>query len=528
MPKAYRYIDEYTELLGKTDSFEGVPDAGVVDIGFHYTNWYFSNAGGGEPLLADLNQDRIVNFKDFAVLAGGWLTTYDINDLDTMAGEWLDKLLFGVTLNQEPNLVSDVLEVTVAGTSDDITCYLLMDGQYLGRFCGGDISIPTYEYCNGHHEIKVVGANIGSEIFAAPTISITVNNRLHCLTGSETYEYNKAYRFAGFYEPDGGSTISFEIKDLNDNVIWTNSSSGNFNFEVPAGVLQSPYNELIIQEVGGGRGEDWTKDITKRFDITTDPNAANARSLLVSPKEKFTEGRKEVWVEFLNTCKRRGRSPTICLFGGQATRKNIQTALSQSGVMLVLIISHGDREVDGVHRTHFDASDGEYFSYLKRNWYGPPGEYEPLSKKNENGYSVCDLRGSFHWRERMYVFIDACRNGTSVMDPMLYDACPGTKPQNNDYSFEEYERTADMAKAFDIWDVGENENRIYMSWRPIVFARDVSTWYPYSDFLKELWTELGRGKSFSTAISEAACYSEGTCQVYVKFSWVGNTSIIIY
>jgi hypothetical protein len=539
------YIDELRNLVGKTTAWDGFPDYNVADIGFHYFNWYYVNTGDSNSLSADLDNSMTVDFRDFAILANDWLTSYDINNLKTMADEWLRKISLEIVLNQDSNLVSNVLGVTLDSNSDNITCYLLMDGRYIGRFCGGNVAIPTYEYSNGQHEIKVAGVKFDSEVFLGPTINIIVDNKIQYLTGSETYEYNQAFRFAGFYEPNDGNIISFEIKDLDDNVIWTNSSSGNFNFEVPAGVLQSPYNELIIQEPVGAassyggikisesNGNGWIKDITKKFDITNDPNDANAKSLLVSPDEKFTEGRREAWEEFLNTCKKRGRSPTICLFDGQATRKNIETALKRSGVTLVYVISDGNREVyvfgkwwipKAVHRTFFWASDGPYFSYLGRNWVGP-GEYESLGEKVEKGYSIADLKSSFHQRNRMYVLIDACKNGTSVMDPSLYSTC-SARPRDNNYSYDEYERTADMAKAFDIWE--PLENKVYMGWRRVVFARDVSKWLPYTSFLKQFWYWVGEGRPFNEAISSAAHSSGGSCLVYVDFSWVGNTDISIF
>ena len=37
----------------------------------------------------DLNGDGVINLLDFAILSQGWLTTYDLNDLNAMAALWL-------------------------------------------------------------------------------------------------------------------------------------------------------------------------------------------------------------------------------------------------------------------------------------------------------------------------------------------------------------------------------------------------------------------------------------------------------
>ncbi|MHC5183179.1 MAG: hypothetical protein ACYSPI_02745, partial [Planctomycetota bacterium] len=38
----------------------------------------------------DLNNDCGVNMLDFAILADNWLNGYDLNDLASMASNWLD------------------------------------------------------------------------------------------------------------------------------------------------------------------------------------------------------------------------------------------------------------------------------------------------------------------------------------------------------------------------------------------------------------------------------------------------------
>jgi hypothetical protein len=553
----YKYVDE-TGLMGRSTSANWIPDSDVADIGFHYMNWGYVNAGDGNALEADLNFDDAVNFGDFAVIAGGWLTDYDVNDLHTMVEEWLRAAgpNIALSLNQDPNFVTNALTITLDNDSNeednyDITYHLLMDGQYYGSFYGGDIAIPTYEYCNGQHELKVVGISLGSKVFVAPVISIKVNNNLQCLTGSETYGYNQAYRFAGFYEPNDGGMLNFEIKDLNDDVIWTNSSSGNFNFEVPVGVLQSPYNELIIQEsasAGGsfkGIGETsegsewdgWIKDITKEFNVTSDPNCSNARSLLVGVKKghripgtgigigDWTYNRKEVWREYLNACKKKNLGPTICLFFGQATRKNIETALSQSEVEAVMIITDGNRKVGNTHRTFFDAWDGLYFSCLRRNG-DSPGASKPLPEKYEKGYSVWDLKGSFEERDRMYVFIDACKNGTSCMPPEYFESINVPEPADNNFSIGEYDKTSDMANAFDI-SRDTSGTRFYMGWRGEAF-KDCPILH-YNNFLRTIWEDVGGSNplnsKFNDAIADATFYNQGTRIPAANFSFVGNINI---
>jgi len=99
-----KYIDE-TTLIGKATTVDGVPDSNITDIGFHYINWQFSNAGG-TILSADLNNDYKVDFGDIMILADYWLYDYqenyeiwswdwddsgvvDYNDLAVIKDNWL-------------------------------------------------------------------------------------------------------------------------------------------------------------------------------------------------------------------------------------------------------------------------------------------------------------------------------------------------------------------------------------------------------------------------------------------------------
>lgn len=70
------YIDA-TSLVGKTTSVDGI-DSNVTDIGYHYTNWDFANAGGS-ILKADFDSSYSVDVNDISGLADMWLYDYDEN-----------------------------------------------------------------------------------------------------------------------------------------------------------------------------------------------------------------------------------------------------------------------------------------------------------------------------------------------------------------------------------------------------------------------------------------------------------------
>ncbi len=102
--------DDAPYLLGKTTSSDGAPDSNVADIGFHYNNWNYSNAGS-TTLTADFNNDRTVDFSDLSLFIDFWLFDYlenyaiwhwdfnndniiDFGDLVFIADYWLGYFSF--------------------------------------------------------------------------------------------------------------------------------------------------------------------------------------------------------------------------------------------------------------------------------------------------------------------------------------------------------------------------------------------------------------------------------------------------
>ncbi len=81
------------------------------------TTFCISGSVSAACLSADYSGDHKVNLDDFTMLAAGWLTTYDVNDLDDMASQWLDNGAFITTWDTS---LADGTTVTLAlaGTVD--------------------------------------------------------------------------------------------------------------------------------------------------------------------------------------------------------------------------------------------------------------------------------------------------------------------------------------------------------------------------------------------------------------------------
>ncbi len=97
--------DDAPYLLGTTTSIDGTADSNVADIGFHYSNWNYSNAGDTN-LSADFDCSYSIGPNDLLFFLDYWLYDYqenyerwwwdfddsgavDYNDLAVIADYWL-------------------------------------------------------------------------------------------------------------------------------------------------------------------------------------------------------------------------------------------------------------------------------------------------------------------------------------------------------------------------------------------------------------------------------------------------------
>jgi surface protein len=84
--------------------------------------WTFHvhSARCGDESTGDLNHDCIVNLEDFAIMAFGWLTTYDINNLSIMTSEWLGDWPAFVTIWDTSLGDRTTVTLALAGTVDAV------------------------------------------------------------------------------------------------------------------------------------------------------------------------------------------------------------------------------------------------------------------------------------------------------------------------------------------------------------------------------------------------------------------------
>jgi len=300
-------VSQIPQILGFTTALNSDCDLGVVDIGFHYPNFDKVNVGEyAEYLISDLNQDGTVNDTDLTILrsnygqAGSWSEgdinsdgIVDAHDLRILRKQWgqngtVHPIIVANVSGDSSNL-SNVMYLTVTGYSTETSEVLFfMDGAYLGKLRafrdGQGIGIDTTRYNNGDHQLKVVCINddIGSITLAANT-NLTFNNTLYCQCSSGSYKSGNDYYFQAFY--NGTENISISLVDVNNNTIWSTSSSisdNSINVTIPQSSLTDQIYQLVIDETASGQSDSqsenqimasesykqWKKILSKKFDKT--------------------------------------------------------------------------------------------------------------------------------------------------------------------------------------------------------------------------------------------------------------------
>ena len=99
--------------------------------------FYILIPGSGDSLSADFDDSMEVDFKDFAVLAAGWQTTYDIDDLSMLVDQWLQVADPNIEINIYGDSNEGYVDIGITGfTSNTQRVFLLADGKYVGEIFG--------------------------------------------------------------------------------------------------------------------------------------------------------------------------------------------------------------------------------------------------------------------------------------------------------------------------------------------------------------------------------------------------------
>ncbi len=277
------YIEQ-TRLIGKTTDINGFPDSNKADLGFHYPNWHFSNAGASN-LTADFDNSYAVDFNDlmlfadywlydyndnyncwswdfddsglvdladFEVIAEYWLTSFDFVDFADFANYWRrtvdykfqnrrfdlngdgfvnfkDYAMFADQWRQTTQSTDPPIAVAVSG--DSRTGYVNLDVSG----CTPDI-MQTYFFVDGQYmgERSDLDVSVlGSGMHELKAVSIDINDKIICsnltqVTFSCPFNYCAPLDSYELNEPyyfhsfyQGSGNITVEVFDEGKNLVWS-------------------------------------------------------------------------------------------------------------------------------------------------------------------------------------------------------------------------------------------------------------------------------------------------------------------
>lgn len=483
------YIEQ-THLIGKTTDVNSSPDCNKTDIGFHYPNWNFSNAGS----VTDLNGDLIVDFKDFAILANGWQTTYQMTDLGIMASEWLQS---------EPNIEIHIsedssdgyIDVGISGfTSDTQRVFLFADGKYVGEIFGfenGDTLTTDISESGGQEQqLKAISINNNGQVTCSNITDAAFSCPLnYCLLPS-SYEPNKPCYFAAF-NPAAGN-VSVNVYADGGNLVWSQTYSGNSIFgSIPAEITR----QYEIDYVSFG-GASIIKGTEPALHLWGTPSDLAALIILPEPVWRLLRISNMGLTEAVQDAFKQAGVKYKKLGSWSATSKNIGWFAKNRPIRYIYFDGHGSHhlEKDTTLRTCVKLWDGWTVS-VKQSDY-PPGQVPSWCQKL--GGNLENTTKSFFkmgFQDLEFVYFNCCNGGKlkiNANEQLVIGQEGKYGVLDGPYS--------DMSIALGMHNNNPDKNRVYQSWFDNVSTGDVSK---FNKWGKDQWGKLGEGETLGVAISYA-------------------------
>jgi len=421
-----QYIEQ-TSLAGTTTDANGIPDSNCTDLGFHYPNWSFSNAGTGLA-TGDINRDSITDYKDLHSLASDWLHsgTGDPNDLNNDGKiDFKDYALLAKTwrkIQGYPNITlavsgdsnSGYVDAVVSGFSSDTQrVFLLVDGCYIGELYGFNdgetIPVDISVLDNGTHQLKAIGLSTTGQITCSNLKQNSFNCFLKYCFSADAYDLNESHHFCAYYS--GSSNISVKVYDEENNLVWSQTYSGqNLNSFIPPSITSArDLNSIVFQETPSS-GNSITKPLGLKFKPAEVP--ANVRALLVWPFWTVNWQNQNVNEVVKEAFDARG-VPYWVLKWGQASYTNLAWFGANRNLDYIYYVGHGVYNYFGGElRSGIQLSDG-FAASVKQSDFAPgqaPSWCKRLPGNWENTVNSIALIG-FPQGRLKYIHFDCCYTG---------------------------------------------------------------------------------------------------------------------
>ncbi|HIJ71570.1 MAG TPA: right-handed parallel beta-helix repeat-containing protein [Planctomycetes bacterium] len=557
-------VDE-TPLVYMSTSVDGKADTGMLDIGYHWTAWDWSN--DGLILDADVNEDYVVDCNDLYYLSLSWLEDpnvppdpndypggvlptdpnlfylfpnkrADINedmivdyvDFALFSKQWLWESVPGIgkidaEFDQDPCNLSGIVTVTfnTYGADPPVTEIITLmdglpveDGECSTDFLPYDVSSPTIgfdtrEHENGRCELKFIGLRPDAPAVCSSVIPVTFNNQ-HTnvkITRDDNYTYI-------FASPDANSTATVRIIDPRyesgtEEVVIEEVFTGRIATRIPDSYIQRPdlpYNVIIDWDDGGEKsgGEvteaDIERIIKRGFDKKDFPLDAFYTTLVsvgnggwLNWRRSVMGSQEHIYKTVIRESELQGH-PCIFIHPTEKVKEwPFKTLMDNFDIIKYCLyiydvsrwvhFSHGSYEFRSkednkiYRRQNIDIGNKRVFSHLYTDYSDedrPPG----LIKLPDNLEKCHSLRELGFWQEGWHkltwVEFKACESGVTEEFPENLGMLDGGQPEGGS---------------------------IFCGWKIKIPQNDSASGNKYNLWDRQKWEYLGQGNMLRTAKTNA-------------------------
>jgi len=442
------FLIEQTPFIGQTTDVNEFPDSNYIDIGFHYTNWQFSNAGDSPS--ADLDGSLAVDFNDFAIFANYWQKStssdadldrsgfVDYNDLSIFTNQWLQVADPNIEIHISGDSNDGYVDVGVNGfTSNTQQVFLFVDGQYVDEILwfreGEPLELDISALSPGIHQLKAVSIDTFGHVTCSNLKEDVFNCFINYCFCVDAYDSNEPHHFCAYYS--GQNDITVKVYDEDDNIVWSQTyMAQNLKGFIPPEVTVREDLNLIIFESPSKGGEFIAKPLALFFNPKKVPQ--NIRALLVLPY-RLVNLFNDVEGVVKQAFKTQG-VPYYKLKVSNATFKNFAWFARNRNIEYLYYAGHGNYGVDpktgehyfgeDIYRTEIGLSNGKAVSAKYSNFPAgsAPPWCEPLRGTLERTrYSVYNL--GFPPEQLKFVQFDCCFSGRLRLtsNNQLVESSPG-------------------------------------------------------------------------------------------------------
>ncbi len=478
---------EQTRLIGMTTDVNSLPDNGIIDLGFHYSNWHYVNTGIGFA-DTDFNQDGITDYQDLFILASQWLETVtsvsegdlnddgviDFEDFSTFSAAWrkmqgTPNVTATMTISDEDRSIKIEAEY---GSNSIYQSYLLIDGVYIAELVFSENifhrTVFTPWLSLGQHEARIIGISEQGVVCSTP-VSFEIDNKIGPCAVPVNFEPGEPLTFHIIADAN-----SIQVKAHSwDDCVWQETyPMGSVSGFVPAWVTDT--NDVEYLEFRCGADSNSFELMSAQSLIVPlsamrkhDPN--DIRALIVLPDFWVNRVNSGLIRSYKNLLKTRN-IPYKVLGFYSSSLKNLRYYAQNYNIQYLIINSHGNYRYPGtdVLRTTILLDDGNVVSD-KITRPGSPTYLERLPGDIEH---TARTWAEIGFTNLKYVHNDSCYGGRLYINSS-WQLTEGASGQQGLFSMPHN----DMTIALNLL---SNDSKFYLSWYKEFEGGYASKYYQFS------------------------------------------------